>query len=149
MNSKLSESSMYFFRKKDRSCFWEAYCLMLGTFPKDFSQVSPSQGYLSKRAISQVCPSCVTRPTSPSLLQHSAPTAACGASEGLIPNLWEELLLGKLHIWGVGIWEIVTWKVSLGKTPLGKYQITIVLHMYSICLHNFSCGGAEDDLRRL
>ena len=48
MNSKLSESSTYFFYKKDRSCFWEAYCLMLGTFPKDFSQVSPSQGYLSK-----------------------------------------------------------------------------------------------------
>jgi len=106
---------------------------MLGTFPKDFSQLETTQGYfskwqLSKYAISQavtsqVCPSCSTWPsacssciTHPIKPKQFAPIDACGASECLTYPM-ESCCLGNCTFG-----KLPLGKYSVAKLPMGKYQ---------------------------
>ena len=92
---------------------------MLDTFPKGFSQAATtSPGYFPKwqfskcaiphAATSQVHSSRSARPPSPYYTQRLAPIAACVASEGFIPNLW----------------EVAAWEIShLGSCHLGNCHV--------------------------
>ena len=101
---------------------------MLGTFPKDFSQVATSQAatfrvYHSRSARPSACSSSSARP-----LDHPNHSAwpPLRRLRGLYLT-FEKLTLGKIHIWEVVTWEIVTWEVAFGKMPLGNY-LTPYLH---------------------
>ena len=90
------------------------FSLMLGTFPKAFSQAATSQGIFPRGNF---------------------------PIEGKLPL--GKLSFGKMYIWEVAAWEIFTWEVSIGKMPIGisfrlmKINFLIIKYPKKIFAHSF------------